>query len=247
MAVKKKTRNLGKPRIAEYSGVDSTGEKREWFPSKVVQEWFIDALGRDSKKPTLDACEKLARKIQIMINRNNNLEYEAIGENDYYKMKDVSPAEELNKKVQKIISAANEVLFAAQEVEEYAGGYQWEDEDGIVTLADLSHILKRIGSFPKSKPPVAMMGRPPEAWHRIARPIAHLIKDSLREIEYIGSLNLLDEKSPIAFISAAAINWAYGINVDATGFASAMRVRDRKKQTNPSRELVMNAKRIQAL
>jgi hypothetical protein len=76
----------------------------------------------------------------------------------------------------------------------------------------------------------AKMGRTPERWHEAARLIATAIKEALREAGYRGSLSMIDEKSFIVLVGAAAINWAYKIDIEAAAFATAMRGRDRRKQ-----------------
>lgn len=219
---RKATNNLAKPKIAQYN---------RFADGRTVQKWFSDALKSDDAKPSLAACEKLAREFQITINRQNNAELESCGSVPLPELKDVSPAEYLDRKVQKVISAANQVLVAARELKAYHGNYCWTDNhSGAVSLEDIEDMLRRIGAVPRAPNPHAKTGRPPERWHEVARLIAPAIKAALQEARYRGSLSMIDEKSAVVHVGAAAINWAYKLDVEAAGFASAMRRRDRRKR-----------------
>jgi hypothetical protein len=61
-------------------------------------------------------------------------------------LKDVSPAEELDKRVRNVMAAANQLMAAANALEDWAGGYQWTDEDGHISLVEVKDILQRIGA-----------------------------------------------------------------------------------------------------
>jgi hypothetical protein len=118
---------------------------------------------------------------------------------------------------------------AARELRDFAD-YHWPDRDGTVSLEDLEELLHRIGAVPRVSDSRAKMGRPPERWHEAARWIAFAMKAVLQGAGYRGNLSMIDENSAVVCAGTAAINWAYGIDVEAVAFASAMRRRDRKKR-----------------
>ncbi|HEY1474032.1 MAG TPA: nucleotidyltransferase domain-containing protein [Pseudolabrys sp.] len=198
-----------------------------------VQGWFEDALGRDDPKPSRDTCERLAREFRIVINQQNNAEIERYGLK--VRKKDVSLAEEIDKRVGKIRAAANQTLIAASELEDFVGGYQWTDKFGTVSLADIQHVLTRVAFSPigahgmvQIQTPAPARGQPRKVWHAAAREIARLIQAAMRDVGYCGRLKMTDEESVPAIVGAAAINCAYGENIKAAGFADAMKQRGRK-------------------
>jgi hypothetical protein len=197
-----------------------------------VLRWFGDALPATDPRPSPADCNRLARQFQVIVNRQNNAELERHGRVPHSSLKDVSPAEEMNKRVGKFISIANQLLFAARELEDYAGGYQWIHEKGSVFLEDIEHILRRIGAIPvaQTSSPAPARGRRRKTWHAAAREMARLISAAMRHAGYRGRLSMTDEESVTANIGAAAISWAFGIKIEAAGFATAMRMRDRRKR-----------------
>jgi hypothetical protein len=211
-----------KPKIAQRNILAS---------GQTVQKWFSDALKINDVKPSLTACKKFAREFQIIVNRQNNAELESHG-SVLLELGDVSPEEYLNRKVQKVVSAADQVLVAARDLEAaFAGNYHWTDRSGkVVSLEEIVTMLHRIGAVPRVSGLRAKMGRPPERWHETARRIVPLIKAVLRDAGYRGSLNMRNENSAVVQTGTAAINWAYKIDVEAVAFAFAMRRRDRKKR-----------------
>jgi hypothetical protein len=138
------------------------------------------------------------------------------------------------KRVGKFMGVANQLLFAARELEDFAGGYQWIDENGSVALEDIEHILLRIGAIPvaPTSSPAPARGRRPETWHAAAREMAGLISAAMRHDGYSGRLRMTDEESVTANVGAAAISWAFAIEIEAAGFATAMRMRNRRKRNN---------------
>jgi len=222
----------------------------DWGPLRnTISGWFSDALGRDHPKPSSEACIKLARKIQIILNRHNNAELESIAELedrpvDPFKLKDVWGAELEGKIIRRFMAAANNLMAEAEVVENFYGGYVWrdrlnnaelegrEDSHGVVTLADIQHLLGRIGAFPKARrtPPPAKRGHPKEAWHSVARDIAKEIISVLRESGYRGPLSDKYENSVTCVVCAKIINLAFGLQIDAAAFVSAVRNRDRTKR-----------------
>jgi hypothetical protein len=112
---------------------------------QTVQKWFSDALKIGDVKPSLTACKKFAREFQIIVNRQNNAELESCGSVPLDALGDVSPEDYLNRKVQKVVSTANQVLVAACDLEAFAGNYHWTDSSG--SLEEIVTMLHRIGAF----------------------------------------------------------------------------------------------------
>jgi hypothetical protein len=192
-----------------------------------VQRWFDCALRADDRKPSREVYEEIARKFRIIMNRQDNARRGApVG-----LLKDVSPTEELNKRVRKFKGVANQLLTAASEVEDYGGGYRWTDHSGTVSLEDIKEILARIGAVPflevQTQP--AVRGRPREAWHAAAHELVPLIKTALRQAGHSKGLSAKDEGSITAAVGAAAISWAYDMKIETAGFAAALRKRTRRK------------------
>ena len=60
--------------------------------------------------------------------------------------------------------------------------------------------------------------------------MAPLISAAMRAVGYRGRLATTDEESITANVGAAAISWAFETKIEAAGFATAMRMRDRRKR-----------------
>ena len=235
MAKSKQQRQKGaraKPRIAD--------PKRQAPTAKVVG-WFDNALGNDDRKPLPLVCERLARKFQEIINRHNNAERERAGPVDLSLLKDVSSAEEINKRVRKITARAKQMLADVSELEDFNGGYRW----GTISLEDVEEILERIIASPEASAALetqivtlpSSSRRPREAWHATGREIAPLIQKALRDVGYDERLRMEDEESVTAQVGANVISWAYNIKIEAAGFASAMKDRDRSSKTKKLKRL----------
>jgi hypothetical protein len=203
-------------------------------PTAIVRRWFDDALDSDDPKPSRAACEQLAREFQTIINRQNNAQLESNGPVPLGLLKDVWLPEEINKRVRKITDAAKQLIVAACELEDFAGGYHW----GEVSLNDVKDFLQRIILSPEASAALATQTvslpastrRPRERWHAAGREMARFIKAAMRDVNYRGRLDD-DEESVIAIVGAAAINWAYAISpkIGSATFAGAMKDRDRSK------------------
>jgi len=183
-----------------------TRSEEEWngLPNK-VRRWFDDALDSDDAKPSLDACIKLARELQVIANRCNNAELwrhaEAEGSEppSLTQLKDVAGPAELKQIIeQKVINAANEALFYAEELESL-GGHQFERTGVAVSLAEFQESLRRIGAVPQAilrkqgrlqevrdvggsqivLRDVTALGRPTEAWHAAGRDMARAIHSAI--------------------------------------------------------------------
>jgi len=226
MTPRKKTPNQS--RLASMSGDD-------WrrLPN-TISGWFSGALGRDHPKPSFEACIRLARRFQIILNQHDNAELERIAELegrrvDLFQLKDVSGAELEGKIIRGVMDAANHLMAEAEEVEKFFGGYVFRNS---VTLAEIQHVLGRIGAFPKRRTsPAVTRGRPKEAWHSVSHDIARAVISAMREAGYRGALSSKNEKSVTCGVGAKIINLAFGLRIDAAAFVSAVRNRDRTRRT----------------
>jgi hypothetical protein len=215
-----------KPRIAP---------KNHLAPAEKVRRWFDHALDHDDPKPQPAVCARLARQFQIIVNRHNNAELERRGDAAPEALKDVDPAECLNKKVRSFTAAAKQLMVEANEIEDFAGGHQW----GAVSLGDVKDILEQIITSPEASaalatetlPPPPSRRRPREAWHAAGREMALLIQGAMRDVNYHGRWKMADAESVTATVGAAAISWAFSIVIAPAGFATAMKERSRSSET----------------
>jgi hypothetical protein len=123
---------------------------------------------------------------------------------------------------------------AASDLEEFCGGYAWTDKFGSISLEEarervdgLKEFLWQIGAHAQ----FAEAATPPRAkenWHVTGRRVAALIIYVEREMG-LRALSATNESSATAVIGAKAINWAFGLEIEPSGFAVAMKTRDRKK------------------
>jgi hypothetical protein len=210
-------------------------EVRGSLPNK-ISGWFSDELVRDDPKPSFEACIKLARDFQIILNRHNNAELERIAELegrpvDPFELKDLSWAELEGIIIRGFVDAANHLMSKAEEVEKFFGGYVWKHNYGGGTLAEVQQVLGRIGAFPKARtPPSAKRGRPKEAWHSVAPDIARAIKRTMCEAGYQGALSVNNVEAVTVVVGVKLIKLAFGLRIDAAAFVSAIRNRDRTKR-----------------
>jgi hypothetical protein len=211
-----------KPRIAP---------KNYLAPAEKVRRWFDDALDENDPKPQPADCARLACQFQIIVNRHNIAELERRGDAVPEELlKDVHPAERLNKKVRSFTAAAKQLRVEADKIEYLAGG---------VSLDDVKDILGQIITSPEASaalatetlPPPPSRRRPRQAWHAAGREMALLIQDAMRDVNYRGRWKMADEESVTANVGAAAISWAYSIVITPAGFASAMKNRSRDSET----------------
>jgi hypothetical protein len=218
--------------LGEMRSAEESKKFNHLASAERVARWFSAALASDDVKPSKKACDLLARDFQIAINRANNArkqldrkERVPIGD-----LKDVSPADLEKEKVGAFLADAGHLLFRAEELEDFYGGYHWPDSQGGVSLDDIKQLLWRIGAFPKERvAAVPKRGRRQEEWHGAARPIARLIKGALQAIGHAKNLSFVDENSLVAIVGAEVISWSYHIKISAAGFAAANRQRDRSR------------------
>lgn len=222
-----------------------------------LRQLFERELQPGDPAPSLQACEKLAHDIQIIVNRAQNAELEREAQHrgcqvDELLLKYVSQSEGIDKRVGKYRALAKQMLAAGSDLEEFCGSsYQWTDG---TMLADVQQILGGIALAPEGcghmpEPPRSpTRGHPRESWHAPARDIGHLIARSLREIGHKNRLSITDAGSITAIIAAAVMLWIFEIKISPEGYASAMRGRNRGKKTAMSfEERYPHATRIKIL
>jgi hypothetical protein len=193
-----------------------------------VQRWFVDALRPADPRPSPAASAELAREFQVIVNRQSNAPKDRVED-----MKDATLADHLDRKLQKVMHAAGQLLFAMRELENDIENHHWVDSNGSVSVDDIMSNLRRIGAVTVVPAPPPSRGRPRQEWHAAAREMARLIAEAMRRAGYRGRLSMVDGESVTAEVGAAAINWFYGTKIDAAGFAAAMRMRDRRKRGGP--------------
>jgi hypothetical protein len=197
-----------------------------------VLRWFDEALGGDNPKPSLDQCRQLACDVQRILNRYENAERQRRGPTarDRLQLKDVDPTEELNRRVKKVESAAQLLGAATKELEDFVGAHEWSDGDRSTDLEDIRRIISTLSTVvARASRAKSGRGRPREAWHVAGRQIAQLVRSVLEAAGYTRRLNMIDQESFTARVGAAAISWLFGIMIESSGFATAMRPRDRRK------------------
>lgn len=234
VAARNKGNNREKPRLAQAGKIDA----------EMLLNGFDLALKAVDPKPSRTACENLAKDIHLVLesqnkigNRRNNadLERKHRGAVPQSELKDLSPREEQEKRFRKFQEASSRLLFAikevrtaAREIEENDGSCLWIDKGGAVSINDLEELLLRACAVPAAPRPAAY--RPRQIWHGGARGIADLIGIALRDAGYEKNLNSIDQNSPVAVIGAEVINVAYDMKIRPSGFATAMRNRNRAKK-----------------
>jgi len=201
--------------------------EREWLPVAELQSWFDDALDKDDPRPSPTTLNKLARDIRVATNRYRNAQRDPV---PLEQLKDVDPADELNKRLGKVHSDANRLMSSLCELEEFgAPGKYWNSE---VSVPDVKIVLGQIGAVAMTPPPVKPpRGQPRAAWHELARKIAGLIRSALREAGYQGDLTATHDTSPVAVIGARAINRIREIGPAGFAAACASHKRDRRKKS----------------
>ncbi|HWE72968.1 MAG TPA: hypothetical protein VG328_07400 [Stellaceae bacterium] len=218
----------GNPNFARHNQQAPDGE---------VARWYDAALGVDEPRPDGHAREKLAREIQIVVNRVNNAQLERSSESvPIAALRDVSPADVLDRKLAAVKTAADQLLAVLDNLANFTGGYVW-DGSPPTTLDEAQGFVAALARHPDgyrvplqpNPPKNPKGGRPVVGWHEAGRQIAAPIARTLQQAGYHGRMKATDENSPVAIIGAMAINWAYGIEIEARGFAQAMLRRNRSK------------------
>ena len=201
------------------------------IPSERVRQWFLGALGKDDPKPTLAACEKLAREFQSILNRRNTEEQDIDPTEPDWTFKDDIQKGWEQKRREKFRQSACRLLVEAEELEGVFGSEPFGIDRP--SLDEIRKPLLEIGALPVVHEQRPKRGRPPEAWHLTGHLIADAIKAALAECKFRGSTSKQNADSPVAVVGASLICSAYEIDVSADAFAWAMRQRHRTKFRTP--------------
>jgi hypothetical protein len=168
-------------------------------PADLLFAWFREALREDDAKPTLAACEALALDIQTIFTG-------------------LVPAELERRQTEKVRLAANTFLAAIEEYEDILRPKP--------AFREVRNVLSRFGAIPLAPGP-PRRGRPAEAWHLAAHPIADAIKATLDKSEFKGATSAKVETAPIVIVGAKVIRRAYRVDIKDAAFASALKTRRR--------------------
>lgn len=209
--------------------------KHAWTADR-VKKWFEDALKPGEPRPSLEVCDGLAREFRRAINKAATRYFDQHGISSVRKNGKVLEVRRLDEDfgdilegmVKRVIAAADQVLIAARELEDYAGGYVWGVEEP-VSLVEVQEILIRIGATQLRYKESTKLGRPDEAWHHAAFWIALLIKKTMKELGQKKRLSLATEEGIPAVVGALAINFACGIKIKPRAFVRAVHKRDRRQ------------------
>jgi hypothetical protein len=205
------------------------------IPYKVLPTWFDRALKSTDPRPSDATLDCLSREFKELFHRANNAELQRdarAGNRNVplSKLKDVSPAEWADARIEAVERGAANLLAATIELERYAPEYGWEYADGDVSLPELQETLRRVKRHgtraPRRKP---TRGRPPVPWREAGRQFAQAVIREMRAVGYKGRLGIRDAESVTAVVAARAISWAYHKRLSPSGFVSAMRNRARAK------------------
>lgn len=199
----------------------------EALPNSVAG-WFDEALRESDPHPSRDDCARLADKFRIIANRCNNAALLKQDEAALEELKDALPVDLERRRLQPFMTAANRLLWEADKLENSQGGYAWERDGRVVTLADIQEMLAFIGASGTARGSPVPAGRPDTAWHPAAREIAHEIQSTMRRLGYSRSLSAKKSESITAVVGAAAVNFLFNIpRLESAGFVAAVRPRSR--------------------
>lgn len=138
-----------------------------------------------------------------------------------HQLRDVSPQEYGDQKVERFLAAARHLLYEAENMRRWHGNYTWGEGLDLNTICypmeRLGLVARKLKPMPKPRP-----GRPSAAWHAVGRKIAKDIREAARQEGY-NSTSYRDDLSVTSFVATQAINWAYAIDVEPATFAEVMR------------------------
>jgi len=173
--------------------------------------------------------DRLARELQILLNRANNAEHRRAGTLEPGTEKNVSLNEWIQRRTRKLGDAAKALIEASYEYERDVGTVlQCPDRDW--SMEEIQEMLLGMSALagPRSAS-VARRGRRPVPWKDAARKFGRLVAVAMREAGYSGRLEIADPESVTAIVTAAAISWAYDQKLTPEGLVTNMRDRQRGK------------------
>jgi hypothetical protein len=185
--------------------------------TRELRGWF-DLMPNSAACPlTDDALEKLARDIAHL--REAGWPH--------------TLAEERERRLQRVERAGQDLAAAIE--------FWSELQPPGHKFAQLQASLIACGFSGIDRPPMVAArppGQPRAAWHKWGREFAILLKRALREAGY-PRIAETDENSAVAVVGAAIISRAFDKAVLPSGFASAMRVRDRSAKGRLSLDAIL--------
>jgi len=184
--------------------------------AKLLLKWFDEALGRDDPRPPQQALEAMAIEI--------NFHAERIGGFG-------NPLQE-----EYALRLMN-LRYAAQNFRAALSAYQainppYPPDNSFDTLVMVGNLLSDIRiSDAEHTQPQPRRGHPKEDWLVAGRTLASLIAVAMRNVAYKGSLDKKTPESVTAQVGASMINHLFrrDRDIDAVGFATGMKNRDRSK------------------
>ena len=192
-----------------------------------IGRWFNSALKRHDPRPAADVMDRLARELQILLNRANNAEHRRAGTLNPGTERDVSLDEWLQRRTRKLGDAAKALVEASYEYERDVGTVvQCPDRDW--SMEELQEMLLGMSALAGPRnPSTTRLGRRPVPWKDAARRFGRLVAVAMREAGYSGRLEIADPESVTAIVTAAAISWAYNKKLTPEGLVTNMRDRQR--------------------
>lgn len=210
---------------------------KEQLAHEQIHKWFDKALGRDAPRPSREDSYALADQLKVLVHRADNNEKRKLGPVPRRHLKDLSPKQELQKKIDALV-------HAARELEEY-GWTRISNVKGDVALEELRGNLRIIGALYADPIPAPRPGRPASPWKDMARQFAMAVQKILVKIRYRGGKSLSNRESATVIIATEAIKWAYRIKLKPSGFVSAMRTRNRSKLKRKSLSKLSRIRTVQ--
>jgi hypothetical protein len=211
-----------------------------------IRGWFKHALDWDDPMPSAVKLDKLARLLQVLLNRTDNVEFKRAGATPLFKLKDVSPGEHLNELADKVQQLAKQMLVPIDQLEAFAGKYIWQHPTRDIPFEEVRELMKELAFFASPQKSGSVRGQPSVPWRDAARKLSEAVRAAMQDVGYRGRLGLTDPEGVPVIVTAAAISWAYGKPISPAGFVTAMRDRDRAKK-NKSSASVLNRRNKDSL
>src|SRR4051812_10060246 len=136
---------------------------------------------------------------------------------------------EQSKQLQEILDLSSELR---QKLEKFAPDGKAPPVAYGYPIAELYEVLAEMATGPVNRK--ASPGHPVERWHRAGHEIAKQIQCMLRKEGHQKRLGKTDRESLTARIGAAIVSRVFGLTIAPTGFADAMRGRNRSKAARKS-------------
>jgi hypothetical protein len=169
-------------------------------------------VGRDSPKPDLDSLILLSNKISRLTGI-------------------INPDALLQEKQIRLDTAnqtARKLLFDLHRWAEISQEFVGPDGEYLHPMLRIMDALEKVGiSATADAGAPQKRGRKEELWHEGGHRIASMVIEALKACGFKGSLSKMQENSATSGICAQIINEILGLNISSSGFAMAMRRRNR--------------------